>query len=448
MKRIVICGAGEIGRYASEVLAGEGHDICVVDTSVQKLKEIEKSVDISSVIGNCCFPNIIEKAGIENCDVLIAATDQDEINLLTAALAKRKGAHCVIARIHNNNFFKENEFSFKEEFNIDHLICPEQLTSEGIIANLADQDILGVEHFDKHQIELHRYKVPAESSSVGKQLSHLELSSEVRIALIEREPALPFIPKADTILKADDIISVISKLGQFKTAQKYFSPSTKNVSNDIAILGCSSLSEWLLKRLSKLKFNIRLFETNVELATEFSRNYPYITVLNEDPTDPTFFREEQLHRCRAFIATSTNDEHNILSALQAKKLGARITCAVVQAPTYLNLLENIGIDLPFSPRIVAARELLRLIDDSKIKCIATLAPGRAFLYEIQCNDGKGLKVPLKELKMPPGAFISSITRNDVNVVPTANDTIEPNDTILCVAGPNLTKRLKKLFVKS
>ena len=446
MKRIVICGAGEIGRHASEILANEGYDVCVVDHSSEKLSELQNSVDVSSIVGNCCYPATIEKSDMENCDVLIAATDKDEINLLTAALAKRKGAKRVIARIHDRNFFKNGDLYFQNEFHIDHLICPENLTSDVIIGNLTDPDILGVEHFKKHQVELHRYKVQEDSGSVGKKLADLDLPEDVRVALIEREGSVPFIPKAESILAPEDIITVISKSGKFKQAQKFFSPSTRNVSKDVAILGCSSLSEWLIKELSSLDFNIRLFEANTELAEAFSAKFSDITILNRDPTDPILFREEQLHRCRAFIATGASDEHNILSALQAKKLGAKITSAIVHAPTYLSLLKNIGIDLPFSPRIEAAKELLSLIDDSSIKGIATLAPGRASLYEIHCKKGKGLNRALKELKMPPGAFIASITRGDEKIFPSAKDVLLEGDIILVVAAPNLHKRLKKIFV--
>ena len=448
MKRIVICGAGEIGRYASEVLANEGYDICVVDISNAKLQAIEENVDITSIVGSCCLPDTILKARVDTCDTLIAATDSDEVNLLTAAIAKRKGAKKVIARIHDKDFLHADKFCFIQGFGIDHLICPEKLTSEGIVANLADPAVLEVETFDRHSLEMHRYRVPEDSPSIGIMLSEMDLPHGVRLAVVSRQGSGAFIPEAKTMLVAGDIVTIISSKGQFQATQRLFSQSKSQARKDIAILGSTPLTEWLIADLSRLGFEIRIFEPDRDKALLFSEENPRYTVLSANPTDPAQFRAEQLERCDAFISATDDDEHNILSALQAKKLGVEIAATVVHAPTFLNLLENIGIDLPFSPRIVAARELLKIVDDSQVKCIATLAPNIAFLYEVLASTGRSLNIPLKNLKMPKGTFIAAITRNKEKIIPSPDDEILKDDTLVLVGPPNLGKRLKKMFVKS
>ncbi|NRA45426.1 MAG: Trk system potassium transporter TrkA [Oligoflexales bacterium] len=448
MKRIVICGAGEIGRYASEVLAKEGYDICVVDISSEKLQAIEENVDITSIAGSCCLPDTIHKARVDTCDTLIAATDSDEVNLLTAAIAKRKGAKKVIARIHDKDFLHEDKFCFLQEFGIDHLICPEKLTSEGIVANLADPSVLEVENFDRHDLEMHRYKVPEDSPSIGIMLSEMDLPLGVRLAVVSRQGLQAFIPDAKTRLAAGDIVTIISSKGLFQATQRLFSQSKSHSRKDIAILGSTPLTEWLIADLSRLGFEIRIFEPDRDKALVFSEENPRYTVLSTNPTDPAQFRAEQLERCDAFISATDDDEHNILSALQAKKLGVEIAATVVHAPTFLNLLENIGIDLPFSPRIVAARELLKIVDDSQVKCMATLAPNIAFLYEVFAENGRSLRIPLKNLKMPKGTFIATITRDEEKIIPSPDDEIHKDDTLVIVGPPNLGKRLKKMFVKS
>jgi trk system potassium uptake protein TrkA len=172
-----------------------------------------------------------------------------------------------------------------------------------------------------------------------------------------------------------------------------------------------------------------------------------VTVLQSDPTDPSVFAEEQLEECDAFVAVSSDDEHNILAALQAKAMGAQFTAVVVQQSTFLSLLSNLGIDRPYSPRILAAKEVLQLIDDSPVRRLATLAAGVAEVYELDpASRGPALGKPLRQVKLPPGAFVAAVQRRGTVHVPGAEDVTQSGDVLIVIGPTGIEKRLRDLFI--
>jgi trk system potassium uptake protein TrkA len=350
-----------------------------------------------------------------------------------------------VARIHNRCYIADETLSYKSAFDIGYLICPEQLTSLAITGALDDPGAMAIERFAQNKIEIHRYTIKKRSEAIGVKLRQLELPPGLRLALVERGNE-PFAPFGDTQLQADDIVTLIGQVENFKGVRHMFHDH-KRRNYDVAVMGGTSMTDWLAEDLLRRNFSIRIFESERVKAIELSERYPELTVLHADPTDPNEFKEEHLEECAAFIAATDDDEHNILGALQAKQLGANRTAAVIQLPTYLPLLEHLGIDLPFSPRIVAAKELTKLIDDCPIKKMTSLARGVAEVYEIgPTSGGIGLDRPLKEITLPKGAFIAAIQREDKLKVPGANDKVQKGDILVFIGPANAEKQLSKLFI--
>ena len=207
------------------------------------------------------------------------------------------------------------------------------------------------------------------------------------------------------------------------------------------------MAVWLARALHGQAFSVRLFETDRERAQELSEKLEHVTVLQADPTDPVVFQEEHLENCNAFVAVSNNDEHNILGALQARELGAQLTVAVITQPKYLTLLGHVGIDHPFSPRVVAAKEVLRLIDDSPVKRLATIAEGVADVYELtHARNGSAVGKQLKDIKLPKGAFVAAVQRQDDVRVPGADDTIQSGDGLIVIGPRKIERPLRDLFI--
>ncbi|MEZ4751080.1 MAG: Trk system potassium transporter TrkA [Bdellovibrionota bacterium] len=445
MKRIIICGAGEVGKHAAEVLAREGHAVSVIDVATARLALVEESVDVRSIRGSSCHPETLKEASVGSADLLIAATNHDEFNLLSAALGKRMGAGRVVARIHHRTYIDSTLMDYGKEFSIDHLICPEQLTSQAITGKLEDPGVMAIERFAQNKIEMHRYTVERDSKAIGTKLSELRLPTEVRLAVVNRDGHY-FTPGGETTLLADDVVTLIGETKHFTLVRHLFSPR-KTSNNSVAIMGATSMTEWLSEDLKRRDFAIRVFEKNRARAIDFSERFPHLTVLDSDPTDPTEFKEEHLDEATAFIAVSDDDEHNILGALQAKQLGARLTAAVIHMPTYLPLLENLGVDWPLSPRIVAARELLKLVDDASVRRLANLAPDVADVYEIgPVREGEAVDRLLKDISLPKGSFVAAIQRGGEVHVPGANNNIIRNDILVVIGPTGVEPELRRLFI--
>lgn len=444
MKKIVICGAGEVGKYAAEVFANQGHRVAVIDINVDKLNAVGNTVDATLVKGSSTHPNTLLDIGIENVDALIAATNSDEVNLLTAALGKRLGAQRVIARIHNRSLFESSQFSYTTEFGIDHLMCPEQFTSSLITSNLSDPGVSEIEHFAESEIETHRYVTQKGSSCLGMDLQGLGLPQGMRIAVVKRQ-GKSFIPEAATVLEQGDEVTLVGRQAHFDHVQKMFKRSAKK-DKRVTVVGISSLTEWLVEDLLRHHFQIRVFETNKNKAIEFSEKYSDITIIQSDPSNPEEFEAEHLDDCPAFVAASDSDEYNILSALQAKQYNVETAIAIIHSPTFLRLLKNIGIDFPFSPRIVAAKRLTEILDDSPVKTITSLAPGVANIYRVGPTTEKISRKKLKDLSLPRGCFVTAIQRQGHVIVPISTDEIMVGDIVFVVGSPNIRKKLHKTFI--
>ncbi len=443
--KVIICGAGDVGRHLAEVLSAQGHHVTVVDSQARALREFEDLMDVRSLRGSSAHADVLRDAGVTKCDLLVAATDQDEINLLTGTIAKRMGAGRVIVRIHHKAYIDRSFLDYARYLDLDHLICPEHLTALVIARTLSNPSAMAIERFAGEKIEMQQYAVPENSPAVDVPLSQLQLPAGVRLAIIQRGEEA-FVPDANSALRVGDVATVIGETRHFDNVRKVLHHRKRTTSN-VVIMGGTSMAVWLSRALHGSRYSVRLFETSPERAQELSEKLEHVTVLRADPTAPAVFLEEHLENCTAFVAVSDNDDHNILAALQAKELGAALTVVVIAQPTYLHLLEHVGIDHPYSPRIVAAKEVLRLIDDSPVKRLATISEGVADVYELsEVKGGPAIGKPLKDIRLPRGAFVAAVQRGEDVRLPGADDAIHQGDGLIVIGPSKIEKPLRNLFI--
>ncbi|SMF25194.1 Trk system potassium transporter TrkA [Pseudobacteriovorax antillogorgiicola] len=431
-KEIVISGAGEVGSFAAQLLSENGHSVTVIDENADCLERLSQVVEAKMVLGSSCHAHVLSDAKVHNSDVMIAATSLDEINLLSGALGKQLGARKVISRIHNRNYRTSARFNYAKGLGIDHLIYPEELTARSICSHINDPGVMAIQSFARDQIELHQYRIDHNSKVANLPLRHIKLPEGLRIIKLRRDGEL-VIPNANTELLHNDIVTMIGPRDRYTQIKGIFSKE-KRKSKEIAIAGGSSTAEWVIAHLKNQDISIRLFEQNLERANELAANYPKVTVLAADTLDIHTFESEHLERCAALLSLSDNQERNILVALQSKKLGVESTFAVIHNSTYLSALEEVGIDFCYSPRMEAAKELLRLMDDSPIKTVTTLGDGSFHVYEMTAKKGSAVGFKLEEVSFPQHAFVAAIQRSNMVFTPKATDCVFEED-ILIVIGP-------------
>ena len=408
-KNIIISGAGEVGSFAAELLSENGHQVTVIDIAEDKLARLDQRVEARLVKGSSCQWQTLKRAGIAECDVVVAATNMDEINLLTGAIAKKMGVPKVISRIHDSHYDKCEKFDYAKSLDIDHLIFPEELTAQTILSQLKDPGVSAIEHFADSMLSMHKYKVKENSLLVGPQLKEISFPFGMRLVAIKRGDH-HITPAAETTIEMGDIVTLIGPENEFEKINSYFS-ETISRRLEIVISGGSSLSEWLVSVLSKEKHSVRLFERDFARANYLAEKYPHITVINADPLDAHTFDEEHLEQARCFLALSDQQERNLLISLKAKKMGVPITFAVFQDSHFLSSVDGVGIDHCYSPRMEAAKELLRLLDTNPVKELSDLGEGNTYIFEVKVGEkGSGINKPLNTLAFPDQSFVAGISR--------------------------------------
>ncbi|NLX13335.1 MAG: Trk system potassium transporter TrkA [Phycisphaerales bacterium] len=441
---IVIAGAGEVGRHTAAVLADANHEITLIDQATAKLEAVSENLDARTLQGDATRAETLREAGVARCGLFVAATDADQDNLLAASIAKGIGAAQVIARVHHSAYHTGLHFDYAGHFHIDQLICPEYLTSLAIVGVLRDPAVEAVEHFARGKIIMEQVEIGPESEVVGMPLKDLSLPAGFRIGTVNRE-GRSSVPTGETILEAGEQITLIGTTDVFdKTLPKFRREALRY--RKIVIMGGSSISVWLARALDRRFFRIRLYVNERARAEELSAKLPHVTVIDDDPTDPDTFAEDRLAEIDAFVAASGEDEINILAALQARHLGVPRTVAVINRPTYHQMIAGLGIDHVFSPRIIAAREIERLAQRKAVQEIARLDEHGTGIYSIEM----GPNVPasgktLRELELPRGCVLVGVQRgNDVHV-PGPNDRLAPGDKLVAIAQEGLVRKLNALF---
>lgn len=441
---IVICGAGQVGSYTAEVMAGHNHNITVIDTDTRRLRTLEESLDVRTLVGNCAAAETLRNAGADRADLVVAATNNDEANLLGAAVAGGLGAGKCIARVHHREYFEEKGLSYKEHLRINGLICPEFSTARAIARTLRNPGAIAIESFARGQVQMQELTVSRKAKAVGRSLAELRLPAGARLVGITRNHEV-FLPDAQTTIQPDDVVILTGNTDTFQTARKWFGEH-RNERTRIVIMGGPSMAVWVCRALRDRNFSIRVFERKPERAAELADIIDWATVLNADPIDPAIFKEESLEQADTFVGLVDDDERNILGSAWAKSMGVKQAIAVVQRPNYLHLLSAIGINHAFSPRIVAVREILNLIDDSPVRKTASLGEGVLDVYQVQVGKGApAADRPLREVKIKGDWVIAAVQSGDNVFVPGANDSLKPGDTALVVARHGMDKQLIAAF---
>jgi len=412
--RIVICGAGHVGSFAAEALASAQHSITVIDLDPERVRDIGDRLDVAALQGDCAQAATLEEAGVRKADLFLAATERDEVNMLSASIAKGMGARKTVARVRLGAFYDDRRFGYARHLGIDRLICPEYATSEQIAHILRNPAAIAIESFANWKIELQEFEVAERAPALGKPLADVAFPDGARLVAVRRDGKVAA-PSGGTVVQPGDQVVLVGERDVMPRAVRLFGQAGAHT-RDIAIMGGGPMAAWLCRALRDRAFRIRLFEP--------------------DATSQETFRGEYLGKADVFVAITDDDENNILGGAWAKSQGVKQAIAVVQRPIYLHLLEHVGIDLAFSPRVAAMREITQLLDDSPVLALSSLSRGVLDVYRVRLGaHSPAAGLPLREQKVPDGFIIAAVQHGVDASVPGGESVIHAGDTLL-VVGPH------------
>lgn len=436
---IVIVGCGEVGAdIAAQLSNEEGNAITLVDMSAEKIKELSAKLDVMGVIGNGATHTVLEEAGIEKADLLIAVTESDELNLLCCMIAKKTGSCKVIARVRNPEYRSEREY-LKNELGLAMLINPEYASAAEIARIIRFPVATMVEPFAKGRVELIKFRLSKDNVMVGKSVKSLmaELKSDVLICSVERGEDV-YIANGDFVFCEHDTVSIISTPKNSAAFFKKTGCRGHSVKNAI-IIGAGNISKYLCELLKGENISIKVIERDVKKCEELASKYPGVIVINAEETDKELLIEEGIANADAFIALSDNDEENILLSLFAKRAGAAKLITKINRTDYDDIIKNLDIDTVIYPKTVSSDILVRYVralknkQGSNVEIMYSFVRGIVEAAQFVVSGGVSfVGTPLSRLDLKSGVLIAAIIRNDKLIVPRGQDFLLENDKVIVV----------------
>lgn len=433
---IIILGAGQVGATLAENLVREENDITVVDTHPDRLRELQNRLDIGTVLGSASYPEILRQAGAENADMLIAVTNSDEVNLVACQIAHQLfHTPTKIARIRANEYLVERDLLFGDSrFEVDVLISPERLVTDYVTRLIEYPGALQVLDFAKGKVQLVASRPYFGGPLVGKTLGSLKEhlpKYQAQIAAIYRSNrSIPL--TNETVIEIGDevffvaatthILDVMSALRRLENPYKR-----------IMIAGGGNIGFSLAQNLED-HYQVKLFERGPERARYIAQKLHKTIVLLGDASDRELLSNENIEFTDVFCAVTNDDEVNIMSCMQAKRLGAKHVMALITRTAYVDLIEGGDIDIAISPQQATIGSILTHIRQGDIVNVHSLRRGAAEAIEVVAHgDAKTSRVVgrrLSQIKLPKDTNIGAIVRQNKVVIPTEETVIETEDHII------------------
>ncbi|NLJ93463.1 MAG: Trk system potassium transporter TrkA [Aeromonadales bacterium] len=453
--KIIILGAGQVGGTLAENLVGENNDITIVDTNSERLRALQDKYDLRVVNGHGAFPNVLREAGAQDADMLVAVTSSDETNMIACQVAYSLfNTPNKIARIRSLEFLAERDRLFnKEALPVDNLIAPEQLVTEYIYRLVQYPGALQVVDFADGKVGLVAIKAYYGGPLVGKALSSLREhmpNIDARVAAIFRQDR-PIRPQSTTIIEAGDEVFFVAASGHIRTVMAELQRLEGDYKR-IMIVGGGNVGAGLARRLEK-RYTVKLIEHTLARAEQLSEELENTIVFCGDAADQALLIEEHIDQIDVFIAVTNQDEANIMSAMLAKKLGAKKTMVLIQRSAYVDLVQGGSIDVAISPQQATISALLTHVRRADIVNVYSLRRGAAEAIEtIAHGDSTTSKVvgrQVGELKLPPGATVGAIVRGDEVIIGHDQTVIEQNDhVVLFLVDKKFIPEIERLFQPS
>ena len=437
---IIIAGAGKVGGTVAEHLSQEGHSVTIVDMADKTLERLSNQLDVMCVKGNCASRDLLLEAGARDCDVLIAATASDEINLLCCHTAHNQGVPYTVARVRGTEY-ANNLDVLKRDLGITMLINPEFASAVEISRLLRFPSAANIDTFARGRVELISFHVQESDFLVGRSLASLSSRIQglpVLFCAVERGDGV-FIPNGATVLDKDDRVYMAGTPNGVHQFFKLLGRNTHRIRN-VFIIGGGRIAFYLLVQLERLGMNCKVVEKSDVRCRAMAEEFPHSLIIQGDGTDPELLTEERMAASDAFIALTDRDEDNLIISLYAHQAGVSKVVAKSNRQNYTSIAHSAGVESVVSPKLTTAGQILRMVrglqnsKGSAMTALYRIAEGQAEAMEfVVAPNTQHLGIPLKDLKLRKGILIAVIVRGNKVIIPEGSTTLERGDNVIVVA---------------
>ena len=435
--KIVIAGAGVVGESLCSELSAEGNDVILIEKEEKVLNKIVENYDITGLVGNGASYETLLEAGTDTADIFIAATESDELNIISSIVAKKIGTKFTIARVRNPEYSSNMQF-VRKELGISFMINPEQETAKSIANKLMFPVALSVENFFGQRAGFISIRVQKDNFLNGMQLKELEFSSKDKVIICTvRRGEDVFIPSGDFTILEGDIVHIA---GSKEAVHKFYDKIEKsNLKIDSALLvGGGTISHYLIGKLLENKIKVKVIENNKERAEKLSESYPKAIVIRGDEADQEFLIQEGINNYDSTVILTDSDEENTVITMFVNSITNSKLITKMNRTLMLSILEKNTRTSTVVPKKVISDMIISVVRSKTNMRGSTMS----FLYRLESQvefitfeinkNSRAIDISLKDLKIKKGTLIASILRDGKMIFPGGNDAIKINDSVMVV----------------
>ena len=438
--KVIICGAGQVGWQIARHLAGEKNDVTIVDSDQNLVSRATDTLDVKGVSGFASYPNVLNNAGAEDADMIIAATHSDEVNMVTCQVA-----HSIfdiprkIARLRSQSYLDAiyADLYRRDHLPIDVVISPELEVAEAALKRLSSPNAFESETFLNNQAQLLGLHIEENCPVINTPLRQLtDLFSSLRVIVVGvRRQGILFAPSAGDQLFCSDEVYLMCHSNDVNRTLDVFGKS-QGEQNRIVLIGGGNVGLRIAKKLedSENRVRLKIIEKNRSKAETAASSLERTIVLHGDGLDSGLLDEANITKTDTILAVTDDDKTNMLVAVRAKSRGCKKAITLINDPTMSALMEPLGIDAYINPRSTTVSSILRHIRHGKVKNVYSIGDAEAEIIEAQVMSTSPIAGSrIGDLDFPEGVIVGGILKNGDMVKPNSNSKIEEGDIIALFA---------------
>ncbi|MBP9624561.1 MAG: Trk system potassium transporter TrkA [Veillonella sp.] len=440
--KIIVVGAGKVGYSVAQRLVQDEHDVYVIEQSPERIKNLENSLDVSLVQGNGSSLPLLREIGMDDVGMLIAVTDSDEVNLLACAVAKIAGIPRTIARVRDNDYLDAANKKVQDSLGVDLIINPEMVTAHEIMHVLQTPAALDVEDYASGAVRLMEFKMRHNVSYCGQTLKDITFPPSVLVVGILRNGEM-IIPHGNSPLQAGDNVFFLGARDSIADIAKDFHELDRRAIKRVVLIGAGLIGRNLAILLAESGYIVKVIEKDMARCEQLAAMNDKVMVINGDGTNMELLEAEEISDNDVIICLTDDDKLNLLVALLAKHLGIPKTIVRVGRPEYITLMEQVGIDIVFSPRLLTSGEILRMVRRGEnVISLSTFEGGKAEAVEVELTINSPIVgKALRDLRLPGKALVGAVVHEGSTIVPTGNTVLYAQDHIVFFTLPEHVNKL-------
>ena len=449
---IIIVGCGRVGRSIAEQLNLEGHSITVIDENYAALEKIADTQNIMAIHGNGATYGVLQEAGVDSCDLLIAVTAADELNLYTCLLAKNSGIKSTIARVRNPEYINDVE-RIKGHLKLTLAINPEYTCASEIARLVKYPGAVKISSFAKGMVDFIKIRLTDETPISGKKVADCAsmLKGTVRIVFVERDGDF-FIPNGDFELQSNDLVSCVAPSGAAAKLMKSLGMIT-NKGRSVFILGGSKIGYYLAKILRIAGVSVKIIEKEASRCEELSEELDGVMIINADAMDEDLLLAEHIDRANGVICLMDTDEENLLASLYVKQVNPKAKVITELGNLkFSSVVDTMPLDSVIRPKQLTGEYIVRYVRGmqntvgNNVETMYKINGDRAEALEFIVRENSAVtSAPLARLNLKNDLQIVCISRRGKLIMPGGNDTIELGDRVIVVTKHTGLSDLKDIL---